>query len=253
MGQSSVKPQSSVKLRLVRGTSPTEEPPRPARPSHSSKAMAELDDEQLVTLAVQGDNRAAEQLYRRHAPFAFNLAARISGSTHDVEDVVHDAFIKAFDSLPTLRNPKAFKGWLGSIVVHAMRSRLRRARLMRVLGLRRSADPVDLDCIASDSASPGARAELAQVYALLRTLSADDRIAWTLRYVEGHDLKQAAELADCSLATVKRRIRRAQQYIEEHFVSAQDEDDVEGERQVGQEAPRSARAPKSKKTGGRAS
>lgn len=242
--------QSSPKLRLVRGTSPTEEPPRPSRPSHSSKALAELDDEQLVTLAMQGDNRAAEHLYRRHASFAFNLAARIAGSTHDVEDVVHDAFIKAFDSLATLRNPKAFKGWLGSIVVHAMRSRLRRARLMRVLGLRRTADPVDLDCIASDSASPRARAELAQVYALLRTLSADDRIAWTLRYVEGHDLKEAAQLADCSLATVKRRIRRAQQYIEEHFVSSQDE--VAGE--LEEEAPRSTRRTSQKtKSGGQAS
>ena len=246
-----MKPQSPVRLRLVRGTSPSEEPPRPSRPSHSSKALAELDDEQLVTLATQGDSRAAEHLYRRHASFAFNLAARIAGSTHDVEDVVHDAFIKAFDSLATLRNPKAFKGWLGSIVVHAMRSRLRRARLMRVLGLRRTADPVDLDCIASDSASPRARAELAQVYALLRTLSADDRIAWTLRYVEGHDLKQAAELADCSLATVKRRIRRAQQYIEEHFVASQDEHDVTTDED---RAPLSTRrTSKKSKAGGRAS
>lgn len=192
--------------------------------------MADLDDEQLVALAVQGDSQGAEHLYRRHAAFAFNLAARIAGSTHDVEDVVHDAFIKAFDSLDALRNPKAFKSWLGSIVVHAMRSRLRRGRLMRVLcqplGLRRTADPVDLDCIASEDVSPRARAELAQVYALLRTLPADERIAWTLRYVEGHDLKQAAELTDCSLATVKRRIRRAQQYVEEHFVTTQDDEDA---------------------------
>jgi RNA polymerase sigma-70 factor (ECF subfamily) len=206
--------------------------------------MAELDDEQLVALAVQGDSQGAEQLYRRHAAFAFNLAARIAGSTHDVEDVVHDAFIKAFDSLGSLRNPKAFKSWLGSIVVHAMRSRLRRGRLMRVLGLRRNADPVDLDCLASDGVSPRARAELAQVYALLRTLPADDRIAWTLRYVEGHDLKQAAELADCSLATVKRRIRRAQQYIEEHYVGTQDDDEEQASQD---EAPASQRAPKRSK------
>ena len=178
-----------------------------------------LSDDRLVALAVRGDQRAAEYLYRRHAVFAFNLAARIAGSTTDVEDVVHDAFLRAFDSLASLRNPKAFKSWLGSIVVHAMRSRLRRGRLMRVLGLGRGADPVDIECIASDEASPRARAELAQVYALLQTLSADDRIAWTLRFVEGHDLKSAATMAGCSLATIKRRIRRAQRYIEQHFVT----------------------------------
>ena len=49
-------------------------------------------------------------------------------------------------------------------------------------------------------------------------MQADDRIAWTLRYVEGHDLKATAALCDCSFATVKRRIRRAQRYIESHFV-----------------------------------
>jgi RNA polymerase sigma-70 factor (ECF subfamily) len=221
---------TSAKLRLVKGSVATDDTDRvlDAGPpsgggfrgsSLEDSAVDALDDERLVALASNGDSRAAEQLYRRHATFCFNLGARIAGSTTDVEDVVHDAFLRAFDNLASLRNPKAFKGWLGSIVVHAMRSRLRRARLMRVLGLGRGADPVDLDSIASDEASPGTRAELAQVYALLQTLSANDRIAWTLRFVEGHDLKAAAELCQCSLATIKRRIRRAQRYIEQHFVS----------------------------------
>ena len=213
----------SPRLRLVKSAPQGAIAPPPASRRGAQAALADLGDDQLVALAAGGDNRAAEQLYRRHAPFALNLATRIAGSSHDVEDVVHDAFLRAFDNLGSLRNTKAFKSWLGSIVVHAMRSRLRRGRLMRVLGLGRGTEPVDLDCVASESASPRAKAELAQVYALLQTLSADDRIAWTLRYVEGHDLKEAATLADCSLATVKRRIRRAQKYIEEHFVSAADD------------------------------
>jgi RNA polymerase sigma-70 factor (ECF subfamily) len=67
---------------------------------------------------------------------------------------------------------------------------------------------------------------------LLQTLAVDDRIAWTLRFVEGHDLKAAADLVGCSLATIKRRIRRAQRFIEEHFVEgsvasdALDDDDT---------------------------
>jgi RNA polymerase sigma-70 factor (ECF subfamily) len=81
-----------------------------------------------------------------------------------------------------------------------------------------SADPVDLDVVASAEASPEVRALLAQVYALLRTLPADDRIAWTLRHVERHRLEDVAELAGCSLATAKRRIARAQRYLSEHFV-----------------------------------
>jgi RNA polymerase sigma-70 factor (ECF subfamily) len=210
----------ATKLRLVRGASASDPnpTPEPAAVVGSGESVGALPDDSLVALAMGGDMRAAEVLYRRHAPFALNLATRIAGSTHDVEDVVHDAFLRAFDNLETLRNTKAFRGWLGSIVVHTMRSRLRRARMLRLFGLGRGGEAVDIDCVASDEASPAQRAELAQVYALLRTLPADDRIAWTLRFVEGHDLKAAADLADCSLATVKRRIRRAQRYIEMHFV-----------------------------------
>jgi RNA polymerase sigma-70 factor (ECF subfamily) len=210
------------KLRLVRAKSneveQTARPSAQSAPVSSRGMVKDLPDESLVALAIEGDTGAAEELYRRHAAFGFNLAARIAGTTTDVEDVVHDAFLRAFDGLEKLRNPKAFKSWLGSIVVHSMRSRLRRARWLRLCGLGRSGDSVDVACIASDEASPRVRAELAQVYALLQTISPDDRIAWTLRFVEGHDLKDAAELAGCSLATIKRRIRRAQSYVESHFV-----------------------------------
>src|SRR5262249_40403353 len=100
----------------------------------------------------------------------------------------------------------------------AVRSRMRRHRLMSLLGLGRSSEPVDLDALASPDASPHIRAQIAQIYALLRTLPADDRIAWTLRCVEGHDLETTARMIRCSLATIKRRITRAQRFLDEHFV-----------------------------------
>jgi RNA polymerase sigma-70 factor (ECF subfamily) len=56
------------------------------------------------------------------------------------------------------------------------------------------------------------------VYALLRTLPTDDRIAWTLRAIEGHDLETVARMASCSLATAKRRISRAQKTLDALFV-----------------------------------
>lgn len=181
-------------------------------------ALAALPDAQLVALGMRGDNAALELLYRRHVAFAINLATRIEGSARDVEDIAHDAFLRAFERLGDLSDPAAFKSWLGSIVVHRVRSRMRRTRLLSMLGMGRSAEPVDLDALASPEASPHARAQIAQIYALLQTLPADDRIAWILRAVEGHDLETVARMVGCSLATVKRRISRAQQFLDEHFV-----------------------------------
>jgi RNA polymerase sigma-70 factor (ECF subfamily) len=186
----------------------------------ATNGLADLSDAQIVALGAKGDRLALEVLYRRHAAFAIHLATRIEGAARDVEDIVHDAFLKAFERLGDLTDRAAFRAWLGAIVVHAVRSRMRRARLMSVLGLGRTNEPVDLDALASPDASPHVRAQIAQIYALLRTLPTDERIAWTLRAVEGHDLDTVARLTRCSLATVKRRITRAQRFLDEHFVDA---------------------------------
>jgi RNA polymerase sigma-70 factor (ECF subfamily) len=175
-------------------------------------------DEQLVARAQRAEPSAFETLYRRHAEFAFNLAVRIQGSSSDVEDVVHDAFLEAQERLDDLRDSASFRPWLGSIVVRLVRTRLRRRKLLGALGLT-APEPVDIDSIATVDADPEARALLAQVYALLQTLAADDRIAWTLRYVERHRLETVAVMMDCSLATAKRRIGRAQRFLTEHFVA----------------------------------
>jgi RNA polymerase sigma-70 factor (ECF subfamily) len=209
-----------------------EEAPLTERTSSRTKALAalmDLTDARLVPIARSGDSMAFEALYRKHVSFAIHLATRIEGSSRDVEDIVHDAFIKAFARLGDLSDPAAFRSWLGSIVVFAVRSRLRRARLMSLLGLGRGADPIDLDSITSSDASPHTRAQLAQIYALLRTLPTDERISWTLRYVEGHELDVVGKLTGKSLATVKRRITKAQKFLEQHFVDAREADGAEAE------------------------
>lgn len=204
----------------VDGVAHTPLPAPSARPARSPEAQAAAEeDAEWVSRAQAGERLAFELLYRRHAGFAMNLAVRIQGSATDVEDVVHDAFMKAHSRLADLRDAAAFRSWLGAIVVRLVRSRLRRRRLMASLGLANTGDAVDLDALASSDAGPEARAQLAQVYALLQMMPTEDRIAWTLRNVEHHRLESVAQLAECSLATAKRRIARAQRFFEQHFVS----------------------------------
>jgi RNA polymerase sigma-70 factor (ECF subfamily) len=218
----------SPRLRLISSESLDEVSPA-ARVSGPAEAAAPVEardvdaagsnaDQELVGRARRSEARAFEALYRRHAEFAFNLAVRIQGSATDVEDVVHDAFLKAQERLGDLRDSGAFRPWLGSIVVRIVRTRLRRRKLLGALGLTLP-EPVDIDTIAAVDADPEARALLAQVYALLQTLAADDRIAWTLRYVERHRLETVAVMMDCSLATAKRRIARTQRFLTQHFVA----------------------------------
>jgi RNA polymerase sigma-70 factor (ECF subfamily) len=199
------------KLRLVGGG-------RALTKGDSATPVDELSDAELVGLASEHDPHGFALLYRRHSGFALTLAIRIQGNSGDVEDIVHDAFLRAHGRLGELRDGAAFRPWLGSIVVRLVRTRLRRRRLLGALGLT-TPEPVDLDAIASPAADSESRVLLAQVYALLQTLPADDRIAWTLRYIERHRLEAVAELTDCSLATAKRRILRVQRFLAGHFVA----------------------------------
>jgi RNA polymerase sigma-70 factor, ECF subfamily len=174
-------------------------------------------DAQLVARAIQGDRWGREMLYRRHAAYLLAIAARLIGNRGDGEEVVQDTFVTAFEQLHQLREPAAVRGWLAQIAVSLVRRRLRRGRLMRVLGLDRGADDATLATLAAPGTNADQRAELALVDRALATVSANVRIAWMLRLVEGLELSEVASACGCSLATAKRRIAAAESAVRAHI------------------------------------
>jgi RNA polymerase sigma-70 factor (ECF subfamily) len=175
------------------------------------------DDGALVGRACAGDQWALEALYKRHARPVMRLSSFLLGRSGDVDDVVQDTFIRAFDRLVDLRDPDRFGTWVLRIAANLSRSRLRRRRLLGSLGLDRGEDDVPLDRLASEGASPEQRAELAAVQRVLDRLPADQRVAWTLRHVEGWSLDETAEAIAVSLATVKRRLSQANAAVSRHI------------------------------------
>lgn len=182
------------------------------RSSSRPSEVQGLADGELVALTRIGESAAFEQLYRRHAPYALALAVRVQGHSGDVEDIVHDAFIRVHGRLSELRADASFKPWLSSIVVSLVRTRLRKRRLLSALGLL-PVEPVELDALVHSDAGPEVRAQLAQVYSVLNGVPIDQRICWALRYLEGRKLEEVAVLAGCSLATAKRRIAQVQERL----------------------------------------
>lgn len=148
-------------------------------------------------------------LYRQYRNYVGTIALRILGDTNAADDVIQDVFLTAYRKLSNLRDPHAVKFWLARITVRLARRRLR---------LRKARQWVGLDSLPSaenvaSAASPEQKAILAAVYRVLDTLPANERVAWALRYLEGETLPAIAELTDCSLATVKRRIAAAQNAV----------------------------------------
>ncbi len=72
----------------------------------------------IVRRAGQGDGDAQALLYQQYSKAMYNICIRMTGTRNDAEDLLHDAFLKAFKKLDQLKQPEAFGGWLRQIVVN---------------------------------------------------------------------------------------------------------------------------------------
>jgi len=153
-----------------------------------------------------------DDIFRQYAPYVAAIALRLLGRVDEVEDVVQDVFLQAHRGLGGLRDPAALKGWLATVTVRTAHRRLRSRRLRFLLRL---VPAYDYEILAQPDLSAEESARVAEIYALLDKLPAKERLAWTLRYVEGEQLTRVAELTGVSLAAVKRHISAANKRLGE--------------------------------------
>lgn len=174
-----------------------------------------LDDAELVARAKRGDDWAHEMIYRRYVQLVAATARRMLRSPSDVDDIVQETFLIAFEKLDKLLEPRALRGWLAQIAVSRVHRRFRAHRWMR-LGL-----AADIGACLSEQATQDAtqeqRAELALIDRALHELPLKLRTPWILRHVVGLELADVAVACECSLATAKRRVAEAGARVDAHL------------------------------------
>lgn len=168
-------------------------------------------DAELVLAARSGSRSAATELVRRHQPRVRATLRRILGGSVDLADVSQDVFIEALEKLGTLRNASAFAAWVRGIAIMRARQVLRSQRRW---GWLTSADSEEAHANASSTgAGSDVTAAASAVYRELGRLDPDERIAFCLARLEGLQLEEIADVSAVSLATVKRRIQRAEAHL----------------------------------------
>ncbi len=165
-----------------------------------------LDFPKSEALPESAADIAMEDLYRRFAPYVAAIASRILGRESEVDDVVQDVFIAALRGLKKRDHLLQAKSWFATVTVRSSMRKLRVRALWNVFDL---AEPPHYERLADAGAGPEERRMVAEVYRALDRVSAKERVAWVLRYVQGESLEDTARLCDCSLATAKRRIAAA--------------------------------------------
>jgi len=182
--------------------------PAPRRPvlALASRESARPDDAELVRALRAGEPWAAPAVWNKHAPAVFRVAARVLGSGGDAEDITQEVFVRLFSRVGEIRDPDALGSFVFSIAVRILKWELRRRRVRRIMQLE---DPRRLPERAVDAADSEGREALGRLYAILDTLSAEERTAFVLRHMEAMSLSEIAEAMKLSLATVKRRLSLA--------------------------------------------
>lgn len=189
-----------------------------------SKVREPVDEMALVRAAKRGDDAAFEELVRRYDRNVFRIAQHITQNREDAEDVVQDAFLKAYQNLGNFQEQSKFYTWLVRIAVNEALMKLRRGRGRKMVSLDQDVetgeDTVPRE-VADWSPNPAQlydQAELKEI--LTRTiqgLPATFRTVFVLRDVEGLSTEETATALDLSVPAVKSRLLRARLQLRERL------------------------------------
>lgn len=180
-----------------------------------NKGSVEYCEEKLVAEAQGGSLAAFQQLVECYETTVFRLARRIAHSHEDAEEIMQNAFIKAFKNMSRFRGDSRFSTWLGRITINEslMKMRGRRVKELSV------DDPVEteggsflreLEDRRSNPEQRYSQEELQSILAkTIAQLSPAYRTVLQLRDVEGFSTEETAGALEVSPTAVKSRLRRA--------------------------------------------
>lgn len=154
-------------------------------------------------------------LVSRYNSRIFRLARNITGNHEDAEEVIQNAFVKAFQNLTTFRRDSGFYTWLARIAVNETLVKVR-GRRSREVSIDHASDAED-DVIPHEledwGPNPEKRYSQEELRKILETsvngLDPGYRVVFQLRDVEGFSTGETARTLNLSLPTVKTRLRRA--------------------------------------------
>jgi RNA polymerase sigma-70 factor (ECF subfamily) len=180
-------------------------------------------DLSLVRRVQKGDKAAFDALVLKYQHKVLKLVQRYVRDPSEAEDVVQDAFIKAYRALPAFRGDSAFYTWLYRIAINTAKNAL-------VSAARR---PMSFDLDAQDAAGADFQARLkdtdtperlllteeirSTVNRAIDSLPEDLKTAIVLRELEGLSYEEIARTMECPVGTVRSRIFRAREAIDRHL------------------------------------
>ena len=178
-------------------------------------------DRELVERVQSGDKRAFDLLVRKYQHKVVALISRYVHNYAECEDVAQEAFVRAWRAIGSFRGESAFYTWMYKIAVNTAKNHL------VAMGRRPPTDDIAVEdaifvpgaAALHEGATPERelmRQEIERtVFSTVEALPDELRTAITLREVDGLSYEEIAETMDCPIGTVRSRIFRAREAIDE--------------------------------------
>jgi RNA polymerase sigma-70 factor (ECF subfamily) len=186
--------------------------------------LASLDDRALVRRAKSGDLAAYDELVHRYQERVYATLYHMTANHEDANDLVQEAFIKAYHSLRSFKGDSTFFTWLYRIAVNRtinfLKQRKHRNHLsLNDLDFNAEHDP-DLVALISEK-TPRREVGLTELQEklneALQRLSEPHRLVVTLHDVQGLSHEEIAKIMDCNIGTVRSRLFYARQQLQAYL------------------------------------
>jgi len=174
--------------------------------------MMTLNDTHLINRILDGDTSGFAVLVDRYKDMAFTIACRITGNREDAEEIVQDAFMKAFRGLSGFRQQSQFSTWLYRIVYNAAISKKR----IKGVPMQRLEDHPASSDLAENGEDPAVDRQ-AMLEQAMQRLPEEDRVVLTLYYIEESSIDDIHKITGLSKANIKIRLFRARKKLQDRI------------------------------------
>lgn len=179
----------------------------------------QVDFSKLISDAISG-NAAFEELYRLTSKSAYQTASLLLKNREDIEDVLQNSYIKAYQKLPELKNPESFESWIKSIVENECKNYIKKEKRISapILFFKNKTDEHSEDWEQPIPQEYMEREELRKnISDIIDSLSPEVRACIVLFHYEDKTLNEISEILDIPLGTVKSRLHNGRKQIEKEF------------------------------------